>query len=321
MAISKNIQTENELNNYELVKEWPRLPDNYKLGNPTGMGIDSHQNIFIFHRAERKFRSISSMPDTCISSKIILMLDRNSGKILNSWGDNLFIMPHGLTVDMNNNIWVTDVGLHQVFKFSHDGTLLMILGEAKIRGHDPAHFNLPTDVAIAKDGSIYVSDGYGNNRVMKFSSTGEYLFEWGKKGKGEGEFHLPHAIELDNDGNVYVADRENSRIQVFDPAGKFIKQWKDRNFGKISSVVFNKEKNNVIAIDFNSPWYNLKRIDSDIILFDSSGNLVGKLGNGRLKREGGGCWYHNVSVDDQGSIYVTDIVGNKLKKFEKVTND
>ena len=162
---------------YELVKDWPQLPDGFLLGNPTGIGIDSSQNIFVFQRAGRKWTE--PFPDSVIAAKTILMLDRQTGKILNSWGDHLFIMPHGLTVDRENNIWVTDVALQQVFKFSHDGKLLMKLGEALIAGHDSAHFNRPTDVAVAKDGSFYVSDGYVNSRVVKFSANGKYLFSWG----------------------------------------------------------------------------------------------------------------------------------------------
>jgi len=302
------------MNNYQLLNNWPDLPGGFKLGNPTGIGIDSNQNIFIFHRTGRVW-SGGSMPDKYISSKTILMLDRDTGKILNSWGDNLFIMPHGLTVDMNNNIWVTDVGLHQVFKFSHDGKLLMILGEAKVPGNDSTHFNLPTDVAIAKDGSFYVSDGYGNSRVVKFSSTGEYLFDWGKKGDKEGEFNLPHAIDLDDKGNIYVADRENSRIQVFTPTGEFLKQWTDKSFGNISSVVFDKEKKGFIAVDYTTSPSDMI-LGSEIILFDPSGNFITKFG----KEEGIKCWYHNVVVDNQESIYITDILRNKIQKFKMVFN-
>src|SRR5215203_5456730 len=104
---------------YELVKNWPQLPMGFKLGNPTGIGIDTNQNIIVFHRAERKWRLLGSMPDKPIQNKTILIFDKDKGKLMDSWGDNLFIMPHGLTVDKDNNIWVTDVGLHQVFKFSH----------------------------------------------------------------------------------------------------------------------------------------------------------------------------------------------------------
>jgi peptidylamidoglycolate lyase len=144
-----------------------------------------------------------------------------AGRIINSWGENLFIMPHGLKVDKQNNVWVTDVGLHQVFKFTHEGKLLLKIGEAKVPGKDATHFDMPTDIAIEDDGSFYVSDGYGNSRVVKFSATGQYLFEWGTKGDKESEFDIPHGITLDKNGNVYVADRENSRIQVFDSSGKF----------------------------------------------------------------------------------------------------
>ena len=205
------------MGNYQIVKDWPDLPSGFNLGNPAGIGIDTNENIFIFHRADRKWRS-SPMPETYISAKTILMLDKENGRILNSWGDHLFIMPHGLTVDADNNVWVTDVGLHQVFKFSHDGQLLMKLGEARVPGNDSTHFNRPTDVAITKDGSFYVSDGYGNSRIAKFSAAGKFLFAWGRKGNDTGEFNIPHAIDLDDEENVYVADRENSRIQVSIPA-------------------------------------------------------------------------------------------------------
>ncbi len=206
---------------YELVKDWPQLPDGYLLSQPGGIGIDTSQHILVFHRPGRRWKLLEDkFPDSLISSNTILVLDRQTGKILDSWGANLFIMPHGLTVDKDNNVWVTDVGLHQIFKFSHDGKLLMKLGEAKIPGNDSLHFNRPTDVAVAPDGSFYVSDGYRNSRVIKFSASGKYLFEWGKKGNKPGEFNIPHAIDLDAKGNVYVADRQNNRIQEFDASGK-----------------------------------------------------------------------------------------------------
>src|ERR1700712_496002 len=142
------------MSNYQLLKNWPDLPTGFITGNPTGIGIDSHQHVFIFHRADRAWTSAVPMPDTFISPHTIIMLDRYCGKILNSWGGNLFIMPHGLTVDRHDNILVTDVGSHQVFKFTHDGKLLMTIGEATVPGSDATHFKHPTDIAIAKDGSF-----------------------------------------------------------------------------------------------------------------------------------------------------------------------
>ena len=165
---------------YELVNDWPQLPEGYILSQPGGIGIDTSQNVFVFHRPGRRWKLLEEeFPDSLISANTILMLDRKTGKILNSWGGNVFVMPHGLTVDKDNNVWVTDVGLHQVFKFSHECKLLMRLCEAKIPGNDSLHFNRPTDVAVAADGSFYVSDGYRNSRVVKFSRSGKYLFEWG----------------------------------------------------------------------------------------------------------------------------------------------
>ena len=303
---------------YELVKNWPQLPTDFVLGNPTGIGIDTNQNIFIFQRADRTWSVIGSIPGTFISSKTILLLDKNTGKILNSWGDNLFIMPHGLTVDKNNNVWVTDCGLNQVFKFSHDGKLLMKLGEAKVAGNDSTHFNKPTDVAVANDGSFYVSDGYGNSRIIKFSSTGKYLFEWGKKGNKENEFNIPHAIDLDEKGNVYVADRENDRIEVFDSNGKFLHQWTDKTFGRICSITFDKIKNDFVAVDDATSWFALKHNGSDVILIDSAGNILSRFGRSGLYN-GSKCWYHDVAIDNDGNIYVEDILENRIQKFKKIS--
>jgi len=306
--------------NYELVKDWPRLPADFSLGSPTGIGIDRDRNILIFHRAGRKWSPTSPMPDTRITSKTILMLDPETGEILTSWGEDLFIMPHGLTVDGNDDIWVTDVGSHEVFRFSRQGRLLMRLGTARVAGCDANHFNCPTDVAVTKDGSVYISDGYGNSRVIKYSSTGQYLFEWGSKGDKEGEFNLPHAIDLDDEGNVYVADRENKRVQVFDPMGKFIRQWGHRSFGMISSVAFHREgKRGIpgkgfVAVDYASTWLGSRVTGSDIIFFDEAGHFMGKLG-GHLKKEGKKCWYHNIIMDEEGNIYVTDILGDRIRKF------
>lgn len=303
---------------YELVKDWPKLPGGFVLGNPTGIGIDSNQNIFIFHRAYRKWPADNVMPDSNISSNTILMLDRETGKIIKSWGADLFIMPHGLTVDQWDNIWVTDVALHQVFKFSHDGALLMKLGEAKVPGKDDTHFNLPTDVAVTDDGSFYVSDGYGNSRVVKFSAAGKYLFEWGKKGNGESEFNIPHAISLDEKGNVYVADRENKRAQVFDSTGKFLKQYSDNSYGSICSVSFDKTSQQLIAVDDDN-FLKLKHRGSDVLVFDTAGKAQSRFG-----RSGGynghTCWYHDAAVDDKGNIYIGDILGNNIHKFRKFSS-
>ena len=303
---------------YELVKNWLDLPKNLILGNPTGISIDKNQNIVVFHRADRNWSLFRSMPDKPILSKTVLIIDKDNGKVVESWGDNLFIMPHGLKVDNENNIWVTDAGLQQVFKFNHNGKLLMKIGEAKVAGNDSLHFDKPTDIAITNDGSFYVSDGYGNSRVVKFSATGKYLFEWGKKGNKETEFNIPHSISLDSLGNVYVADRENNRIQMFDPNGKFIKQFSDESFGAICAVAFDKQKSKLFAVD-DFTFLKLKHRGSDVFLFDTAGQVQTRFGRSGYY-SGSVCWYHDLVIDKDENIYVGDILNNTIQKFKKVSS-
>lgn len=302
---------------YELVKEWPRLPKGYVLGNPTGISIDSQQNIVVFSRAGRPW--MDPMPDDCIAEKTILVLDRESGEIINSWGDHLFILPHGLTIDAHNNVWVTDVGQHQIFKFSYKAELLMTLGEANVPGKDKTHFNLPTDIAVAADGSFYVSDGYSNSRIVKFSANGDYLFEWGEKGSQPGQFDLPHGIELDANGNVFVADRENNRVQVFTAGGKYLDEWSSKSFGKMYSLAFDKTSGQLIAVDHMVDEKG--PLGSDIIVFDTAKKQSTQFGRSSSFYNGPVCEYHGVTIDNDGNIYVGDILGNTIHKFKKTASE
>jgi peptidylamidoglycolate lyase len=257
------------------------------------------------------------MPESLIAAKTILLLDRETGSIINSWGESFFIMPHGLKVDKQNNVWVTDVGLHQVFKFTHEGKLLLTVGEAKVPGKDAGHFDMPTDIAIADDGSFYVSDGYGNSRVLKFSAKGKYLFEWGTMGDKENEFDIPHGITLDKKGNVYVADRENSRIQVFDPSGKFLKQYADKSFGNMCAITIHPATQKLFAVD-DLNFIKLKHRGSDVIMFDPAGIVQNRFGRSG-SYNGPVCWYHDIVVDDKENVYIGDILGNTLQKFRKIS--
>ncbi len=296
---------------YELVEEWPQLSTGYILSQPTGIGIDSKEHIFVFHRTGRKWTT--PFPDSLISSNTILELDNETGKILNSWGANLFIMPHGLTVDKEDNIWVTDVGLHQVLKFNHAGQLLMKLGVAKVSGNDSLHFYLPTDVAVANDGSFYVSDGYGNSRVVKFSPSGKYLFQWGTHGSKIGEFDIPHGITLDNKGNVYVADRQNNRIQVFDSTGVFLKELKNNvSVAQLPSVTIDNSQN-LFAIDYDFTDTLVK--GSTIFKYNDADSIEFHFGaTGEKQRTT--SWFHDISVDKQGNIFIGDISRMKVLKFK-----
>ncbi|HNP23327.1 MAG TPA: peptidyl-alpha-hydroxyglycine alpha-amidating lyase family protein [Panacibacter sp.] len=306
-----------ELAGYELVKDWPRLPAALKLGNPTGIGIDSKQHVFVFQRAYREWPLAGPMPDSLIQANTVLELDRDKGTLVNSWGSHMFIMPHGLTVDKDDNIWLTDVALQQVFKFSHDGKLLMSIGTTKIAGDDGGHFNMPTDVAVTKNGAFYVSDGYGNSRVAKFSADGKFLFAWGKEGSGPGEFNIPHGITLDENENVVVADRENRRVQLFDSTGKFLREYAAAGFGNMYSVTFDKKLKEVLAVDYIARDVK-DPVGSDVIIFDSKGDTNNRFGRSG-SYEGPACRYHDIATDDEGNIYVGDIYGNMVQKFRKTT--
>ena len=175
-----------------------------------------------------------------------------SGKVVESFGDGMIVQAHGMTVDRDGNVWVTDAQIkdgkgNQVFKFSPDGKLLMTLGKAGVAGGGNDVFSGPCDVAIAQNGDIFVADGHiadvPVNRIMKFSKDGKFIKAWGKRGKGPGEFDTPHSIAIDSRGRIFVADRSNSRIQIFDQDGRFIDQWKQ--FGRPSGVF----------IDRNDTWY------------------------------------------------------------------
>lgn len=301
--------------NYVLVEAWPQLPAGYAFGQPTGVGVDSRKHVFVFHRAGRKWTT--PFPENFIEKNTILELDAETGTIINDWGANLFIMPHGLTVDKDDNIWVTDVGLHQVLKFNHDGKLLMKLGVEKTPGNDSTHFDLPTDVTVADDGSFYVSDGYGNSRVVKFSAAGKYLLEWGTKGSKEGEFDIPHGITLDNNEHIYVADRQNNRIQVFDKNGKFLRVLKNKDsVPQLPSVAIDSAQQ-IYAIDFDyTITTDIGNKGSKVFKYDSTGTVRFQFGStGENKRTE--SWFHDLAVDKQGNIYVGDIRAAKLLKFKK----
>lgn len=297
---------------YVLATDWPQLPDSLVLGDPTGLGLDGTGQLWVFCRGERQWLTSDTTFTTPIATDAVLMLDHMSGRLLKSWGADRFVLPHGLTVDQHDRLWLTDCALHQVFCFSANGELLLQLGEARVRGADSAHFDMPTDVAVATDGSFYVADGYGNSRVVKFDSAGHYLFEWGTYGADKGQFNTPHAIDLDSTGNVYVADRENHRVQVFSGDGTFLRNYDVPDNAGLYSVCIDPARQGMIAVDY------LKR---DTTILGSTvwiSNADGKTGLhfGRTGHYNGTpCRYHDVCVDAEGSIYVGDILGDRLQKW------
>uniref|UniRef100_A0AAX7TLD4 Peptidylglycine alpha-amidating monooxygenase n=1 Tax=Astatotilapia calliptera TaxID=8154 RepID=A0AAX7TLD4_ASTCA len=227
------------------VSAWPQ--SSLQLGQVSGLALDSDSNLVIFHRGDHhwgadsfnnqaRYQQRSLGP---IQQSAILVVDPSKGSILKASGRNMFFLPHGITADKENNYWVTDVALHQVLKVSSDGKdkTLMALGEAFIPGSDNNHFCQPTDVAVdTESGNIFVSDGYCNARIIKFSADGKYLSEWGAGSSDRRRripFHIPHSLVLLPDKKeICVADRENGRIQCFiAETGEFVKEIKKDEFG------------------------------------------------------------------------------------------
>ena len=197
---------------------------------------------------------------------------------------------HSARVDPQGNIWIVDAAGHVVYKLNQEGKELMRLGTRGVSGTGQSTFNLPTDVAFAPNGDVYVSDGYGSARVVKFSRDGKFLIEWGKRGTGPGEFGLPHNLVVDSQGRVYVTDRDNERVQVFDPAGTFLAEWKD--IGVVSALAITRDD----------------RIWTGAVLRDVNGKAIGRLS------EGGGA--HGAAVDAEGNVYLAQLSG-VVQKFSK----
>ena len=295
---------------YQVVHGWPILPEGYVLGQVSGVAVDSHNHVFVFHRGSRPWTDSQDIKP--IAQPAILCYDGDSGKQIAAWGQNRFLLPHGMRVDAQDNIWVTDVALHQVFKFSHDGKLLMTLGTERTPGLDGTHFNKPTDVAFGPEGTIYVSDGYVNSRVARFASDGKFLGDWGHKGANPGEFDLPHGITIDSQGRVYVADRSNARIQVFDRDGKFLYAWKSFELGRPFALTVGPD-GYLYVVDGGDQ--NPEPPDHGAILrLDLTGKILD-----RWSRHGNydGQLYigHDVAVGKDGAVYVGDIEGRRIQKF------
>jgi peptidylamidoglycolate lyase len=295
---------------YTVVHGWPILPENTMFDEVSAVGVDSHDNVFVLTRGGRTWPDSDVLDETPITVPTVFLFDGQTGRLLGKWGDNVLALPHSLTVDAGDNIWITDVALHQVFKFSHAGKLLLTVGERALPGGDSSHFNRPTDVAVLPDGSFYVSDGYRNNRVLKFAADGKFLFEWGKGGKGPGEFDLPHGIALDSAGRVYVVDRANARVQVFDNKGNYLAQWKGPPFASPQSIRIDRD-----GIAFVAEAGSDKLPDvSGVLLLRLDGSLierVGRYGN----YDGQFQSIHGVAISKSGMLYTADFTGKRVQKF------
>ncbi len=297
---------------YHVVHGWPELPVGEDLGSVSGLDVDEHNRVFVFHRANRRWPADDKLDLKPIDRPTVTVFEAGSGRLLYSWGTNTFAMPHGLSVDHEGNIWLTDVALQQIFKYSPDGKLLMTLGEKGVAGDDPYHFNRPTAVAVARDGSFYVSDGYINTRVVKYSARGKFLFQWGTKGTGPGQFDLVHGVVLDRDGRVYVSDRSNGRIQVFDADGHFLKQWSSQAIGRPYAIALGADGRIFVADGGDQPHGPPDR--SALVVLGPDGSALAQIGRWG-NQDGQMEMSHAVAVGPDGAVYVGDITGARIQKF------
>jgi DNA-binding beta-propeller fold protein YncE len=267
------------------------MPAGWKFGRVSSVATNpAGTEVYVFQRGKK--------------ADPLIVFD-SKGKYLRSWGKGMFGNPHGLRVDREGNVFVTDNGDHQVMKFTRDGKLLFTLGVKGKAATDNKTFNRPTDIAFAKNGDFYVSDGYGNSRVVKFSKEGKYLLDWGKRGIGPGEFNTPHSVAVDSKGTVYVSDRENNRIQIFDPNGKFLRQWK--HLGATQNIFITPKdemwiithRDNIENITYDTLAGRIMRIDLE------TGKILGAM-------ESPGHW---LNVSSTGEIYIGSLTGNVFRWY------
>jgi streptogramin lyase len=307
-------------NPYVTVEGWAKLPEGRKWGSTSAVDIDRDgKSVWVAERCGVNSCAGKNDPP-------ILKLDA-SGKPIMSFGAGMFIFPHGICVDKDGNIWVTDgqgkdaIG-HQVFKFNPDGKVLMTLGKAGVAGDGPDTFNQPNDVAIAPNGDIFVSDGHspgmGNARVVKFTKDGKFIKQWGGHGSGPGQFEVPHALAFDSQGRLFVGDRANNRIQIFDQDGKFLAEWKQ--FSRPSGIYI--DRNDIIYVT-----------DSESTDRDGYGHnpgykrgiRIGSAKDGTVTAfipdpspgTGATSTSEGVAADAAGNVYGAEVGPKDLKKYVK----
>jgi hypothetical protein len=291
---------------YEVDRNWPQRPAGMPWGQMPGVAVDRNDHVWVFTRAEPPVQVYDA-----------------SGKFIRAWGHGMIGKAHHLKIDHEGMIWLTDTQNHVVLQMTPDGKLLKQLGVKGESGNDSEHFNQPTDVAVTPEGEVFVSDGYGNNRVAHWDKNGKFVKSWGKLGAGPGDFNVPHAIAIDSSGRLYVADRNNARVQVFDQTGKFLDEW--RNL--ITPWGFCVTQIDEIWVCGSSamPWWpqdgarGCPPKDQVFMKFAPSGKLLElwtvPKGEDGKEQPGELNWVHAMAADSQGNLYAGDIVGQRMQKF------
>ncbi len=322
-------------NPYLTVEGWAKLPEGRAWGSTSAVEIDKDgTSIWVFERCTQNSCTTSDLP-------AILKFDA-SGKLVLAFGAGLFISPHGIDVDHEGNVWVTDCACtgvrprptdsaaaagpsgplkgHQVFKFSPDGKLLMTLGKAG-GSREPEHFWQPNDVLVAPNGDIFVAEGHSsaagaNARILKFSKDGAFIKAFGKKGTGPGEMDQPHALAMDSRGRLFVGDRSNNRIQIFDQDGTYLAEW--TQFSRPSGIFIDRQDHIYVAdsesgsvAPANSAWKRGIRIGSA-----KDGSVVAFIPDPATAPPSTSA-AEGVAVDANGIIYGAEVGPRALKRYVK----
>ena len=295
---------------YQVDPSWPKRSEELPWSDMPGVAIDKSGNIWCYTRTQPAVQVYS--PD---------------GDLVTHWETEQNSTAHQIKIDRTGHIWLADVGLHLVRKFTPEGKELMHIGTPGVPGEDETHLNKPTDMAIASNGDVFISDGYGNARIVHCDKNGKFIKSWGTLGNTDGRFSIPHAIAIDSKDNIYVADRNNVRIQVYDTNGKQTASWKNI----IVPWGFHITAKDDIWVCGSSPmkWrFNPKYPtaplgcppkDQVFMRFKSDGKLrqmwfIPKATDGKEK-PGELNWVHCLAVDKQGNIYTGDIIGQRMQKF------
>jgi DNA-binding beta-propeller fold protein YncE len=291
---------------YAVDPHWPQKPADVFWGEMPGIAVDAHDHVYVFTRAQPPVQVYDA-----------------DGKFVRAWGRDTLKTAHHLKIDRDGNVWAADIGHHVVRKFTPEGKLLQTIGTVDHPGKDDSHLNMPTDMAITPEGDVFVSDGYGNARVVHFDKSGRFVREWGELGSKPGQFSIPHAIAVDSKGRVYVADRNNVRIQVFDAKGNLQDIWDN----VVTPWGFCMTKDDELWVCGSSPmqWrpedtaLGCPPKDQVFMRFNTAGRLLqlwtAPKGLDGLERPGELNWVHCLAVDSRGNLYAGDILGKRAQKF------
>ena len=325
---------------YDSAPNFLKLPDRVYMGEAVGVATNSKGNIFVYTRSGTSYVTFGTSRAFANGGARLFEFAPN-GTFVREIGQSLygFVFAHTVRVDSQDNIWVVDEGSNMIIKFNPEGRVVMTMGrkaeELRVPGAPapqtpPAAggaappvgagaatdvFNRPTDVAWDAAGNIFVSDGYGNSRVAKFTKNGVFIKSWGSRGTAPGQFNTPHTIATDAQGNVYVGDRGNRRIQVFDNGGEFKTQY--LNVGAPWAVCVSPGPHQYLFSSNSNGTADME--NGEIYKMELDGKILGKFGRGgKLLKEFGSV--HEIDCRNPNELLVGEITNWRVQKLSLRTN-